>query len=86
MARNHDKALLGAKKTLAVYPESLSVLRILTASYVEMGNMEKARQVAQKMPRIDLEFTLSRVRNVPLRHKGDRERYFGALAKAELPE
>ena len=86
MARDYDNALLGAKKTLAVYPESLSVLRILAATYVEMGNMEKAREVAQKMLKIDPGFTLSGVRNVPLRRKADRERYFGALAKAGLPE
>lgn len=86
MTRDYDQALLGAKKTLAVYPESLSVFRILAATYVEMGNMEKAREVAQKMLEINPEFTLSGVRNVPLRRKVDRERYFGALAKAGLPE
>ena len=86
MARQYDKALLGAKRTLTVYPKSISVLRILAATYVEMGNMEKAREVAQKMLEIDPGFTLSGVRNVPLKRKADRERYFGALAKAGLPE
>lgn len=86
MARDYEKALLGAKKTLVAYPKSLSVHRILAATYVEMGNMEKAREVAQRMLEIDPGFTLSGVRNVPLRRKADRERYFGALAKAGLPE
>ncbi|MCK5365589.1 MAG: hypothetical protein KAR22_21585, partial [Gammaproteobacteria bacterium] len=86
MARDYDKALLGAKRTLTVYPKSISVLRILAATYVEMGNMEKAKEVAQKMLEIDPNFTLSGMRNVPLRRKADRERYFGALAKAGLPE
>jgi hypothetical protein len=38
------------------------------------------------MLEIDPNFTLSGIRNVPLRRKTDRERYFGALAKAGLPE
>ena len=86
MARQYDKALLGAKRTLTVYPKSISVLRILAATYVEMGNMEKARGVAQKVLEIDPEFKLSNVLNVPLKREADRERYFGALAKAGLPE
>jgi TolB-like protein/Tfp pilus assembly protein PilF/class 3 adenylate cyclase len=86
MAREYDEALLGAKRTLTVYPESLSVLRILAATYVEMGNMEKATEVAKKMLEIDPQFKLSNVLNVPLKHQADRERYFGALAKAGLPE
>ncbi len=86
MARDYDKALLGAKKTLAVYPKSISVLRILAATYVEMGNMKKAREVAEKMLEIDPGYTLSGTRNVPLKRKADRQRYFGALAKAGLPE
>jgi len=86
MARDYDKALLGAKRTLVVYPKSISLHRILAATYVEMDNMEKARQVAQRVLEIDPEFALSRVRNVPFQHKADRERYFGALAEAGLPE
>ena len=82
MARDYDKALLGAKRTLTAYPESLSVLRILTATYVEIDNMAKAREVAKKMLEIDPEFKLSNVLNVPLKREADRERYFGALAKA----
>ena len=86
MARDYDKALLGAKKTLAVYPESLSVLRILAATFVEMGNMEKAGEVAKKMLEINPEFRLSNVRNVPFKRSVDHDRYFGALAKAGLPK
>jgi adenylate cyclase len=86
MARDYEKALLGAKKTLTIYPKSLSVLRILAATYVEMGDMEKAGKMAQKILEIDPEFTLSGMLNVPLKDKADRERYFGALAKAGLPE
>ena len=86
MARDYDKALLGAKRTLTVYPKSISVHRILAATYVEMGNMEKAKEVGQKVLAIDPAFKLSNVRNLPFLHKADRERYFGALAKAGLPE
>ena len=51
-----------------------------------MGNLEKAEGVAKKMLEIDPAFKLSNVRNVPLKREADRERYFGALAKAGLPE
>jgi adenylate cyclase len=86
MAGEYEKALLGAKRTLTVYPESISVLRILTATYIEMGNRQKAKEMAQKILEIKPDFTLSGVRNVPFKHQADRERYFGALAKAGLPE
>ena len=86
MAREYGKALLRAKKALTVYPESISILRILAATYVEMGNLEKARAMAQRILEVDPGFTLSGVRNVPLKKKADRDRYFGALAHAGLPE
>ena len=86
MARDYDKAVIGAKKTLAIYPKALSALRILTATYVEMSRMEEAEKVAQKILEIDPGFTLSGVRNTPFQHKADRERYYGALRQAGLPE
>jgi TolB-like protein len=86
MARDYDKAVISAKKTLAIYPKAISALRILTATYVEMNRMEEAEKVAQKILEIEPGFTLSSVRNTPFQHAADRERYFGALRQAGLPE
>ena len=86
MARDYDKAVIGAKKTLAIYPKAISALRILTATYVEMGRMEEAEKVAQKILEVDPGFTLSGARNTPFLHAADRERYYGALRQADLPD
>jgi hypothetical protein len=51
-----------------------------------MGRMDEAIRQAQEILKIDPEFQLSEVRNVPFQHKIDHDRYFGALAKAGLPE
>lgn len=85
MARNYDKAIIGAKKTLAAYPKQISARRILIAAYVESDRMEDAKKVAQEILEIDPGFTLSSVRNAPFQHEADRERYFGALRSAGLP-
>jgi len=86
MARDYEKAIIAAKKTLAVYPKQLSARRLLIAAYVETGRMEDAKKVAQEILEIDPGFTLSSVRNAPFRHEADRERYFGALSSAGLPD
>ncbi len=85
MARDYDKALLGAKKTLAVYPTQLPARRILVATYVDMGRLEEARKVAQEILEIDPAFRLSSVLNTPFQNQADRDRYFEALQKAGLP-
>ena len=86
MARDYEKAVLGAKKTLAVYPKQISARRILIAAYVETGRMEDAKKVAQEILEIDPGFTLSSVRATPFQHAVDRDRYYGALRQAGLPE
>ncbi len=86
MARDYEKAVLGAKKTIAVYPKNISARRTLIATYVEMGRVEEAKKVAREILKIDPEFKLSKVRNVPFQHESDHDRYFGALAEAGLPE
>jgi len=86
MARDYEKAIIGAKKTLAVYPKQISARRVLIAAYVETGRMDDARKVAQEILEIDPGFTLSSVRNLPFQHEADRERYFGALRQAGLPD
>ena len=51
-----------------------------------MNRMEEAEKVAQKILEIEPGFTLSSVRNTPFQHAADRERYFGALRQAGLPD
>ena len=85
MARDYNNALIGAKKTVAVYPKSISAFRILAATYSEMGRMDDAKEIARQILEIDPAFTLSSIRNTPFQHDADRERYFGALHKAGLP-
>ncbi len=84
-ARDYEKSLIGAKKTLSVYPKSLSVLRILAATYAEMGRMDDAKEIARRITEINPAFTISSIRNTPFQHDADRQRYFGALHKAGLP-
>jgi len=86
MARDYEEAIIAAKKTLAVYPKQLSARRLLIAAYVETDRMEDAKRVAQEILEIDPGFTLSSVRNAPFQHEVDRERYFGALRSAGLPD
>jgi adenylate cyclase len=86
MARDYEKAVLAEKKTIAVHPKNISARRALIAAYVEMGRMEDAQQAAGEILKIDPEFRLSEVRSVVFQHKADHDRYFGALAKAGLPE
>jgi adenylate cyclase len=86
MARDYEKAIIGAKKTLAVYPKQISARRILIVAYVESDRMEDAKKVAQEILEIDPGFTLSSMRNTPFQHEADRERYHGALRSAGLPD
>ena len=86
MARDYKKSIIGAKKTLAVYPKQISARRILIAAYVETDRMEDAKKVAQEILEIDPGFTLSSVRATPFQHAVDRDRYYGALRQAGLPE
>jgi tetratricopeptide (TPR) repeat protein len=86
MARDYEKAIIGAKKTLAVYPKQISSRRVLIAAYVGMGRMEDAKKVAQEILEIEPGFTLSSVRNMLFQHKADREHFYGALREAGLPE
>ncbi len=86
MARDYEEAIIGAKKTLAVYSKQISARRVLIVAYVESGRMEDAKKVAQEILEIDPEFTLSSMRNTPFQHAADRERYYGALRQAGLPD
>ena len=86
MARDYEKAVLAEKKTIAVHPKNISARRSLIAAYVEMGRMEEAQKVAGEILEIDPEFKLSKVRSMVFQHRADHDRYFGALAKAGLPE
>ena len=86
MAGDYEKAVLESKKYLAVSPNNLSPRRVLVASYVEMGRMEDAQQVVEEILEIDPSYRSTKVRNVPFKNDTDRDRYFGAQAKAGLPE
>lgn len=85
MARDYENALIAAKKTIAVHPKSLSALRVLAATYVEMDRMDDAKEIARQILEINPEFTISSIRNAPFQHDSDRERYYAALHKAGLP-
>jgi len=86
MAKDYEKAVIGAKKTLAVYPKQISSRRVLIAAYAGMGRMEDAEKVAQEILEIEPGFTLSSVRNTPFQHEADRKRFYGALRQAGLPD
>jgi TolB-like protein/class 3 adenylate cyclase len=85
MAREYENALIAAKKTIAIYPKALSAMRILAATYVEMGRMDDAKEIARQILEINPEITISSIRNTPFQHDSDRERYYAALHEAGLP-
>jgi hypothetical protein len=45
-----------------------------------------AEKVAREILGIDPGFALSGMRNAPFQHEADRDRYFGALRSAGLPD
>jgi class 3 adenylate cyclase/TolB-like protein/Tfp pilus assembly protein PilF len=86
MMSDYDAALLAAKETVATYRSSVSAHRMLAAIYAEMGRINEAEKVAQKIIELDPEFRLSKIRNTPFQHTSDLDRYYTALRNASLPE
>lgn len=51
-----------------------------------LNEKRQPRAVAREMIELDLNFSLSGVRNTPFQQEADRERYFKALREPSLPE
>lgn len=71
---------------MAEYPASLAPRRILIATLAEAGRLDEAREEAEALQKIDPDFRLSTFRNTPFQKNADRERYYGAMRSAGVPD
>ena len=83
----YDKAIHMAKKAIAKQPDMLLCHLVLTASYSEADNIEKAKAAANEVIKIDPDLSLKKYAAIlPYKKQEDLERYINALRKAGLPE
>lgn len=84
--REYREAETLARTGMAEYPTSLAPRRILIATLVETGRLDEARHEVENYLAINPDFRLSTFRNTPFQHAKDRDRYYGALRAAGIPD
>jgi adenylate cyclase len=81
----YEEAIPAYKKAIYKQPTFLFAHLGLAASYVLLGQEEKAHAEAAEVLKIDPEFSLERyAKTYPLKNKADLDRYVGALRNAGL--
>ena len=81
----YEEAISAYKKCIYKQPTFLFAHLGLAASYVLLGQEEKAHAEAAEVLKIDPEFSLERyAKTYPLKNKADLDRYVGALRNAGL--
>lgn len=87
MMGQYEDAAACAHRSLQEYSETMSGLRIGSASNAHLGRMEEAQRLATRARAVDPALTLSKVSQlIPLRRPGDMDRYLEGLRLAGLPE
>jgi tetratricopeptide (TPR) repeat protein len=87
IAGRYDEAITWAERAFRKEQNYHGTIRILAASYVFGGNLEKARTTMAYMRERNPTLRLAELREiVPLRRPDDRTRYFEGLRIAGLPE
>ena len=84
--RDYREAETLARTGMAEYPTSLAPRRILIATLVEAGRLGEAKREVEEYLAISPNFRLSSFRNTPFQHSKDRDRYYGALRTAGIPD
>jgi TolB-like protein/DNA-binding SARP family transcriptional activator len=87
LADNHDEAETWLTAGGTSHPQSLLALTELTATYVALGRLQKARTTAKDILRLDPDFSVRRWMTTPCYSDPTiAERDVQALVKAGLPE
>jgi TolB-like protein len=87
IAERYDEAIVWAEKAFRKEKNYHGTIRILAASHVFGGNLDKARAAMACMRERNPALRLAELREiVPLRRQDDRTRYFEGLRIAGLPE
>lgn len=83
----HDEAIRELKLALALNPRFFGAMRFLSATYAEIGQLEKAKTYMEKTLRLNPKLSASTLRRQqPFRNPADLERLIKALKLAGLPE
>jgi adenylate cyclase len=86
LCRRYEEAMSAAHQALAHAPDDVNARLVLTASLVQTGRVEAAREAAQEVRAVDPDFTLERFARVqPYRDAGTLARLVETLAQAGLP-
>ena len=82
----YEKAIKMSEKGLSGNPDHLTQYLILTASYISLNRVEEAHNTAEKVMRIDPNFSLEYYgKMLPYKHQETVDNYIDALHKAGLP-
>jgi adenylate cyclase len=86
-AGRSEEALPWGHKAIRIMPTYLGGLRALIVALVELGRLEEARAVGQRLLALDPKQTVSVIaKQSPFQDSHFRERFFGAMRTAGIPE
>jgi adenylate cyclase len=85
MMRRHEEAIETCKKVIELAPRSLPSYINLAVAYIELDQMDEAREAADKVLKINPNLSLvSLEKSLPYRNKADRDLIVNGLRKAGL--
>ena len=85
MMRRHEEAIETCKKVIELAPRSLPSYINLAVAYIELDQMDEAREAADKVLKINPNLSLvSLEKSLPYKNKADRDLIVNGLRKAGL--